>query len=289
MSFFLDKVTSLLTECDPAICSWSINGKTFKRLFVCVMPALTFDPRAGLTFIVKEPKQFAQVVLPKYFRHNKFSSFVRQLNFYGFQKLRHDVSRGIPEGWFEFKHDQFIREQPDLRANIQRKSTGGCEQPGVDALVTRIEGIEDMLLSLKKEMAGFQDQLMRISGGGGGVNQTAVVAAGGQAPQLALLLRQQIQPALSTAEAVVGEMARTMFAQQQAQQYAQQHAQQQGMQPAAKRQKLDSPSTNGHTDPMALLAGLCNRQASESTKSGGGSSKKVQTTAATKKPTTRRS
>ena len=70
----------------------------------------------GKFFVVKNVHDFAEKILPKYYKHNNYSSFIRQLNMYDFHKKKSGQNEHI------FHHQYFIKDQKDLMKSIKRKS-----------------------------------------------------------------------------------------------------------------------------------------------------------------------
>ncbi|KAG2232250.1 HSF-type DNA-binding-domain-containing protein [Thamnidium elegans] len=94
-----------------------VNDRRYQHL-------ISWNPN-GRSFLVCNATRFAQEILPENFKHSNFSSFVRQLNMYGFHKInkspRGQRGNNKNEIW-EFSHTNFQRGRTDLLEEIKRKS-----------------------------------------------------------------------------------------------------------------------------------------------------------------------
>jgi len=134
---FIRKTYQMINSCPEEICIWSESGNSF---------------------LVKNPKEFAGQIIPQYFNHSNFSSFVRQLNYWGFHKIKSNdlIASGKSLIWWEFKHELFLKDRPDLLPQMKRN------QPTSSGSHHTVKGGQIHTMSSSKEVRELRSQVLEL-------------------------------------------------------------------------------------------------------------------------------
>ncbi|CAA7265168.1 unnamed protein product [Cyclocybe aegerita] len=150
--------------------SMNILGKPMAtNNFVTKLYQMINDPKSaqfiawtelGTSFVVSNVGEFSRSILGSHFKHNNFSSFVRQLNMYGFHKInrtpRAQRTSTDAQTW-EFSHHKFLRGRPDLLDEIKRKALE--PDPGMKHRVELPGEVAAQLNAMRDENRRVWDQL----------------------------------------------------------------------------------------------------------------------------------
>ncbi|RHY09549.1 hypothetical protein DYB25_003716 [Aphanomyces astaci] len=146
-AIFLKKTYDMIDTAPSSVAGWSDDGGSF---------------------IVREPKEFAAYMLPKYFKHSNFSSFVRQLNFYGFRKTKKEVllvaleTDDLKNSW-EFHHELFHQHKPHLMAKIKRKTNYTEQFSDATSTGDDIDDLRNDVTEIKTHLTNLTDQIASLS------------------------------------------------------------------------------------------------------------------------------
>lgn len=129
---FLTKTYHCISECDPSIACWSSGGTSFT---------------------IKDVDAFEKIVLPKYFNHSRFDSFIRQLNFYSFHKSRSDPDLQCISKAVRYSHEYFRQGHPELLQKIQRTTACRGAMSGSDISASeRIQALQEQISRLQQQV-----------------------------------------------------------------------------------------------------------------------------------------
>ncbi|EQC29035.1 hypothetical protein SDRG_13191 [Saprolegnia diclina VS20] len=138
-ALFLQKSYDMIMNCPDDVAAWSNNGTSF---------------------VVNQIKDLESIWLPRYFKHNNFTSFARQLKFYGFDKYKkHNQSGDLDaDSVWEFTHPLFLRDAPEKMVSIRRKTnTSSDVSEKVDK--TEVSALKEKMSSLESQLSALTNQI----------------------------------------------------------------------------------------------------------------------------------
>ncbi|XP_048444220.1 heat shock factor protein HSF30-like [Pyrus x bretschneideri] len=132
--------------------------KTFEMVEDPSTDAIVSWTRARNSFVVWDSHKFSTTLLTRYFKHSNFSSFIRQLNTYGFRKVDSDR--------WEFANKGFLGGQRHLLKTIKRRrhvsQSMQQEGGGGDCVKLGQYGVETELERLKRDRNVLMTELVKL-------------------------------------------------------------------------------------------------------------------------------
>lgn len=144
---FLRKTYCMIDSCDSDAIEWSSDGKYF---------------------IIKNQDTFVTSMIPRYFKHNNLQSFVRQLNFYGFRKIKTDhIAFGTcatnASRYLCFQHELFVRGRPELLLQIRKPCQKvPSSQKQVEYLKTEVKNLKTTISTMAGEIETLTKLAMEL-------------------------------------------------------------------------------------------------------------------------------
>jgi hypothetical protein len=114
----------------------------------------------GTSFIIFDIYNFANIVLPRYFKHSNLASFIRQLNNYGFSKIKLESSMSL-----QFTHPVFRRDNKHMLKEIRRKNNDWCDMlsPAEDSgILAKLELFKSQQNRMQNMMDTLENQYSEI-------------------------------------------------------------------------------------------------------------------------------
>lgn len=141
----------MVDSCDTAIACWSEKGDMF---------------------IIKDADIFASTIIPKFFKHSNFSSFVRQLNFYGFRKVRTEaiffdktsVRSQVEAKFWRFQHEKFLRGKPELLVQMRKDfSKPANNNKEVETLKDQVSALQQKLSTMESSITQLTEKVSKVT------------------------------------------------------------------------------------------------------------------------------